>query len=249
MNFDEALKIIDDKDYTHVRVIDTGNRRVMDVEKDSGVKTAEELRQYQSHLQSFGRVTFIVANADIVKQKWQNAYHWPVTFAGMASSSVNNSPMVTTSIPGMISANEALLQAQIAELKLKAEWERKLDELKKELEPKKGHQIDQFLKFLPLLPLVIDLKPEKVEQLNSLGALYAAMNGNAPQPQMQGMAGIQELKVQSTPEEEKLIDEIDDGIVALSEKVKLESIRDFIQALNAKPELLQTLTQLAQNFK
>lgn len=259
MNFEEAITLIEEQNILHVKVQDFNKNRILTIGESTPIEVQKKLESYKNALSAYGKVTFICATEKIYNSSWRDAAHWSVTFSGMNMQQQQPLQGINTGlIPnGYVSQTEATLRAEFEALKMRMDYDKKVLELESKI-GKKVDTPDQFLKYLPMLGFFMDIDPKKLEAVTSLGNLVSAMNGTAQAPpvqqqQGQGMNGMGSLKdnpeIVSTPEEEAILDDIEEQIVGLSGKVQLTSIRDFMKVLNEKPELITTLEALMENFK
>jgi len=244
MIFKDAIQLIQDGNYTNIKVTDTNGKRVLDVEGETSQSLIEKLQAYKQQLCSFGRVNFMVATDAIKKANWKDAYVWPVTFGGEMQS---NSPALFSPGQGFVSEREAMLMGELSGLRKEVEWNKRFDEINKKLDEKNSDEFSKFLPLLPMLGLFVDIKPEKMQAMAALSQMAGAMT------QKPGMAGLiptdSKTVVKGTDEEVKCIKSINDNLEKLSEKVPVDKIDEFIKTLNEKPEFLTMLMQMASNYK
>lgn len=244
MTFEDAIKLIQDAKITHLKVLDTDGKKLMELNADSADSVIAQLEGYKNIMASNGRVKFVAANDSIYNQKWRDAYTWTIVFS-TTTPTVISAPSGIGGIPtGYVSQNEASLMAKLEALTMQINFDKKFSELEKKLDLNKG---DDFEKYLPFAGLLMDIDPKKLETMTALAGMQAAMNGK----NQQGLAGLQEKKdlVQTTVEEKEQIMVINNELEKLSEKVAVSKIAEFIKALNDKPQFLDTLIAMSQAHK
>ncbi len=253
MTFEQAIDLIEVQKILYVKVVDFNKNRILALEAATPGELQEQLRQYKDAIMHYGKVTFICADEKSHRANWRDALQWQVTFIGTVPTQNNLGIGAMHTMPGMMTPEVYMLKTQLIELQQRVEWEKKFDELKRSLEGKgnnKKGQFDDIQKLIPLLPLFMQIDPAKMEQITALGALSGVMNN--PTPPVQQTAGMGSLKdnpqLETTPEEEKMLDDIEQGLVDLTGKVELTSIKNFIDTLNADPTLIKKLEALIATF-
>lgn len=244
MTFEDAIKLIRDGKFTHLKIVDTDNKKLMDLHSDNSEDLISQLESYKSILQANGRLKFLAATDTIFKQNWKDCFTWNIVFTNSAPAT-NTAQNSIGGIPsGYVSANEANLLAELKALQMQRDFDNKLAEINKKLDEKESAG---FEKYLPMLGLFADIKPEKLNTMMALSGMQAAMNGN----NVQGLAGLQEKKaeVQTTVEEKELINSINQEMGKLSEKIELSKINEFVKTLNNKPEFFNVLMSMAAAHK
>ena len=245
MKFEQALKLIEEQDILFVKIEDFNKKRLLALDAKTAPQLVIKLNQYKDSLASYGKVIFICADEKIKNSSWRDALHWQVSVSDIAPQS--NLPLPGQGVvpPGYISANEATLQAQIAGLTMQMNFQKQMADLEKRV-TKPASSADEIFKFMPMLGLFMDIDQKKIEQMMGLASLSGAMNGNNTTQSNAGIAGLNEKKkesatVETTPEEEAVLDKIDDEIIELTGKIPMEDVLVFIKKLNEKPELAKTL--------
>lgn len=248
MTFNDALQLIDDGNkYKYLRVFDTEGKRLLDLDADNNLLLREKLATYRTILSTYGKVKIQVATESIYKQNWKDAFSWNVTFNEVATQTPQlNVPTLNGPPAGFISNNEALLMAQIAGLNKQMEFDREMQKLRAEISASKNNG-GSFEKYLPMLGMFMDLDENKIKNM----MLLSSMNGGGFQQHHGGINGPpqQTNSVAGTDEEKQTIENINKQLELLAEKVHAKSIEQFLVVLNQKPEFLNTLIQMAQNFK
>lgn len=244
MNLQDAITLIGDRKVLHLKVVDTDGKRVMDLDGSNSDDLIAQLQQYENILKSYGRLKFVAGTEAILKQNWKDAYCWNIVFSGATPQSPTPIPLLGAVPPGYISAREAELLAQVKELGLKAEYDKRFADLEKNLEKKlEDRSDDGFMKYMPMAGLFMDLDEKKVSNMMALAGLQNAMSGKP------GLAGPPAPTTHTTVEEAELIQNINKEMEQLSTKVDVKNIYEFLKVLNEKPEFLTSLTQMAANFK
>lgn len=247
MTFNDAIELMQDGKYTHLKVIDTDGKRVLDLDAETNTSLIEKLKPYRNILQTYGKVKFMLATDSIYKQNWKDAYNWTVTFSNDATQQ-HNTPQINSAPPsGYISQNEAALMAQLAGLQKQIELDQKFNELTKRLDQNTNKKSDGFEKYLPMLGLFADIDENKMRNI----MLLSSMQNATAAPSINGLPTQQpnQNTVAGTNDEQKTVAEINKQMELLSEKVSLNAILQFLTVLNQKPQFLETLTQMAANFK
>lgn len=249
MTFEQAITAIEDQEILHLRVEDFNKKRILSLAAETPPQLSLKLKEYKESLSGYGKVTFVCATEKCYNSSWRDALHWQVTFSGV-SVQQNLLPNNTPHIPqGYVSATEALLQSKLAELTLKAEFEKRFAELEKKANAKPS-AADEIFKFMPLAGLFFDIDQTKMQQMLGLAQLSTAMNN--PSANVNGMAGLgekvqQSATVEATEAENETLDKIENQLVELTSKVSMDDILFLISKLNEKPELVATLKALAPN--
>jgi hypothetical protein len=243
MKFEQALKLIEEQNILFVKVEDFNKKRLVNLEASTAPQLVVKLTQYRDSLSGYGKVIFICADEKIKNSSWRDAYNWQVTVSDIAPQINLNASHSGIVPPGYVSALEASLQAQLGEMKVKAELNQRMADLEAKLS-KPASSADEIFKFFPMLGLFMDIDEKKITQMMGLAQLSTAMNN--PTPVNTGVNGLQEktvgaTKVETTKEEEEMLDKIEDSIVSLTGKVPMEDILLLINKLNEKPELAKTL--------
>lgn len=248
MTFNDALRLIDDGNkYRYLRVFDTEGKRILDLDADNNLLLRERLEQYRTILSTYGKVKIQIATESIYKQNWKDAFNWNVTFNESATQTpAINVPTLGGPPAGYVSSNEALLMAQIAGLNKQMEFQLEMQKLRNEMSAMKNGG-GSFDKYLPMLGMFMDLDETKIKNM----MLLSSMNGGGfSQQHNTGINGPpQQNSVAGTDEEKQTIENINKQLELLAEKVHAKSIEQFLVVLNQKPEFLNTLIQMAQNFK
>lgn len=243
MTFDDAIKLMEDGKYTHLKVVDTDGRRVLDLEGETNTTLIEKLKPYQNILSSYGKVKFILATDSIFKQNWKDAYNWTVTFTGANATPQINTQQMGGFGSGMVSQSEALLMAQLAGMQKQLEFNEKFAELNRKIDATKNNS--PYDKYLPLLGMFTDIDEQKLKNMMLLSSISG---GGQNFQQINGLNDATKHVV-GTDEEKKLVEEVEKELEKLTEKVHISSIHEFLKALNDNPTFLDTLTQMAKNFK
>jgi len=243
MTFEDTIKLIPDLKIHHVKIVDTAGKKVMELNGESPENLLTQLEGYRSILSTSGRLKFIAANESMFKQNFKDAYNWDVVFTA-ASHSNNSTPTTLTHAPsGYVSSNEANLLAELKALQMQRDFDLKLVELNKKIDDKGS---DGFDKYLPMLGMIVDIDDKKMKNMMALGALQSSMNGSPAT----GLAGLEKKPhVQTTVEEKELINNLNDEMGKLAQKVDLSAIVEFVKTLNDKPEFLTLLLQMAKTHK
>jgi hypothetical protein len=249
MNFEQALTLIEEQAIVHV-VVETFNKdRVLTVSEETPPQVAEKLRGYKDFISPLSKVIFVAATKSQRDANLKGAAKWQVMTNDLPIVSHTGTPTHT----GYISPKENDLQMQLLKLQNDVALNKRIDELEKKYEGKKGNEMGDWMKMLPLLGLVLEIKPDKLQAINALSGLVNGMNGNIQQPAINGISGPENnnngATVEMTEAEEKQWDAVDEGIVELSKKVPVEKIQMFLDTLNKKPEFLDTLITLSQTHK
>lgn len=247
MNFEQACKLIEEQEITHLKIEDFNKKRLLSLSDETAPQLIVKLQAFQDALSGYGKVIFICADDKCYRSSWRDALHWQVTISNInpiASPGANLTP--NNAIPhGYVSASEAMLQAKIAELTLQMNFEKRFAELEKK-NGVKPSTADELLKYMPMLGLVMDIDEKKLTQMMGLASLQNTMqSGNGTQ--QNGIAGlgdkIQETKltVETTEAENQTLDKIENSLVELTTKVPMDDILLLIDTLNKKPQLVNTL--------
>lgn len=245
MKFEQALKLIEEQDILFVKIEDFNKKRLLALDAKTAPQLVIKLNQYKDSLASYGKVIFICADEKIKNSSWRDALHWQVSVSDIAPQSNLPLPGVGVVPPGFVSATEATLQAQLAGLKMQMDFQKQMADLEKRV-TKPASSADEIFKFMPMLGLFMDIDQKKIDQMMGLASLSSAMNNGTTQSNA-GISGLKEKKqeatatVETTPEEEAVLDKIDDEIIELTGKIPMEDILAFIKKLNEKPELAKTL--------
>lgn len=246
MKFEQALKLIEEQDILFVKIEDFNKKRLLALDAKTAPQLVIKLNQYKDSLASYGKVIFICADEKIKNSSWRDALHWQVSVSDIAPQSNLPLPGVGVVPPGFVSATEATLQAQLAGLKMQMDFQKQMADLEKRV-TKPASSADEIFKFMPMLGLFMDIDEKKMTQMMGLAHLSSAMNGSPTTTNANGIAGLKEKKsettttVEATPEEEAMLDKIDDEIIELTGKIPMEDVLAFIKKLNEKPELAKTL--------
>lgn len=244
MKFEQALKLIEEQDILFVKVEDFNKKRLLSLDAKTAPQLVIKLNQYRDTLASYGKVIFVCADEKIKNSSWRDALHWQVSVSDIQPQL--NLPVHSGGAPaGYVSATEAALQAKLAELNLEMKLNKQMAELEKRVS-KPASMADDAMKFMPMLGLLMDIDEKKMTQMMGLAHLSNAMNGTGTNANT-GIAGLADKKnetsatVETTPEEEAVLDKIDDEIISLTGKIPMEDVLAFIKKLNEKPELAATL--------
>lgn len=243
MKFEQALKLIEEQDILFVKVEDFNKKRLLALDAKTAPQLVIKLNQYRDTLASYGKVIFVCADEKIKNSSWRDALHWQVSVSDIQPQL--NLPDSGNKVPsGYVSASEAALQAKLAEMNLKFELSKQMAELEKRV-TKPASSADEIFKFMPMLGLFMDIDEKKMTQMMGLAQLSSAMNGSGTAAST-GISGLKEktqeaATVETTPEEEAVLDKIDDEIISLTGKIPMEDVLAFIKKLNEKPELAKTL--------
>lgn len=265
MNFEQAIKTMRELNAPHVKVIDISGKRIIDFTDEPNVEaTIIKLNDFISTLRTFGRVNFIVATDSIKKQNWKDAYHWQVTFDGIAATPQNNNANNNNfRVPaGYISEREAILTAQLEALKLQMNFQKQIDELTTKLAtPKKEPGFEKYLPMLALIP-GFELTEDKIMnmmRLSQMGNMMQPMTiptQQTQQPQQtNAMAGLPSGKdangnaIELTEEEKKQVEELNNNIDALSEKVDMQTLINITKAFNEDPQKIELAKMFLNNNK
>ena len=248
MKFEQALKLIEEQNILFVKVEDFNKKRLVNLDATTAPQLILKLQQYRDSLSGYGKVIFICADEKIKNSSWRDAYNWQVTVSDIAPQT--NLPLTGHGLvpPGYVSSLEATLTAELAALKLQTTFQKQMHDLEAKF-TKPASAADDVFKFMPLLGLFMDIDEKKMTQMMGLAHLSSAMNGTpANTTQQTGINGLQEKKeaatgttVETTKEEEEMLDKIENSIVELTGKVPMADILAFIEKLNQKPELAATL--------
>ena len=251
MKFKEALKIIEEENLNHIQVNDIAGKRLYDLSAANGAEASQKLQDKENVLSEFGRVSFRLANDKIKAASWRDAYQWPVTFHNSNgdpkpvqenNNRIGNIPM------GYISQGEADLKAQLLGLQTQIEYDKKFVELEKKINDSKTKEsaIERiFDKYFPMLGMVFDVDKDKLNNMY----LLSQMGNAVKNPQTIAGPDKNVLQVQTDQTEAELEKGIQTNLENLAAKVGYPAILNFLQVLNDKPEFLQTLINMAKNFK
>jgi len=254
MTFQDAIKLIEDGKYNHLKIVDPEGKKIMELNAESSDSLIAQLDSYKQVLSTYGRIKFLAANESIFKQNWKDPFTWNVVFT-------NASPLTPVasigSVPaGYVSANEAALAAQVESLKKQIEMDKRFSDLEQKIKEKDNEGIMQYL---PMLGLAMDLPEKKLNSMLALGQIHGLMNGKTV-PGLAGLGANGAMKteaewrdqvkpvVSGTDEEKKLIVTINTELEELCKKVEMANVAEFLKTLNAKPEFLATLINMAKNF-
>lgn len=247
MTFDQAITLIREGKHLALKIEDADNRRILDLKGTSAEDLISKLEMYRDLLSSYGRIKILAATEAIERQNWKGAYSWIVTFSTTPQTAAGIGAHPAGFPPShYVSANEAMLMAKLEGLQRQVEFDKRFAELTKKLEG--GNTID---KFLPFLPLLVDMPADKINNMMAMAQMQGLQNGTIQPPTgVAGMAGLQEKKseVQTTVQEKNMIDGINDEMGKLSEKVDLSVILETIKKLNEKAEVRDMFFQMAKNF-
>lgn len=248
MNFTEAIKLIEEENYPHVRIYDINGKPIFDVSENSGTAAAAKLKDKESILASFGRVNFQLATDKIKLQNWKSAYTWPIIFTATAAAAElkpANQMQGLGNNPNYVSKHEADLMSKISGLEMQRDYDKKLAELEKRIDSSKKEE--GLEKYLPMLGLFMDIDESKILKSLQLSQLMGAVNG---QTVSTGIAGQNnKTSVLTTEAEAKMHEAIENNINELATKVEMANILLFLETLNKKPELLDTLIKMAAAYK
>lgn len=246
MTFDNALKLMADQSITHVRVMDTNNKRVLDIDGGSVEDAVQKITEHKAILSTYGRVNFLCATDSIRKQNWKDAYSWAVTFTGSNEQAPKHDPGIGRIPSGFVSQNEAMLMAQLQALTIQMDYTKKMSELEAKFtlaQPKN----EGFEKYIPMMGMFMDIDQTKMQNMMMLMQMQTAMNGKQPA----GISGLftpentaAPAQLQTTDDEKKLLEDINNNMEALSEKVSLDKINQLLKLLADKPEY----ADMALNF-
>lgn len=238
MTFDEAIEIIKDKELLHVKVIDSKGSKVMEFcDEQSAENTIAQLNRFKNVFSAYGALTFVCANDSIKKQNFKDAFKWLVTFS---NTSVQPHVNVSGNVPsGYISQNEANLMAQLQALTTQMKFDAEMQKLREEM--KEGKKDNGFMQYAPMLGLVMDLPPEKMQLLMAMGASHNTMHHHAPS--INGLP-TNEPTMAGTEQEKKLENSISGNVEKIAEKIGLEKVDELLKYLNDNPHMLD----VAVNF-
>lgn len=247
MIFEDTFKLIEDQKILHVKILDSQGKRIYDIEEVSPTNVIDRLKEMKSVLSTYGKVNFKLATDAIYKQNWKSCFEWPVTFGGIA---VNPNPInngIGFNIPeGYIPAQQALLLGELNSLKAKYDLEMRLKEMEYKISD--ANKPQGMEKYLPMLGMILDIDPTKMQNVMTLASMQSAMYGGAmPSSQINGMerkGNTVELK--GTEEEKKLMQSITDEMDKLSNKVELQNIDKVLKALNNDPKLMDMAIMIAK---
>lgn len=249
MTYEHILKLIEEHKIIAVKIDDYKGKLILRFDEQTPAQLIHKLTMYQDTLTGYGRVVIQAADENSTKKLWRDSFTWEVEFWSMGNNNKSQAPTHFIQ-PGMISAAEAELKLELAQLKQEHAFEKRMNELESKMS-KKGDDGD-LMKYLPLMGLLFKIPEDKLAQMGTLSQVSAALSGKQ-NTQGTGVNGIGSLKenpeLKATPEEEKVYDEIEDEIVNLSGKVELTSIRDFMRSLNSDPALIDKLKILVETFK
>lgn len=231
---DEIINLIRDMNTPYLKIHDGRNNLLYTI--DSGDSGAEEsinkLQKLKDFFTPYGRVNITAATPTMKKQSWANAFKWELDFFNTGNANLPVPQNFNFAQPGMMSIREAELLAENKQLKADQEWNRRFDELNKKIDGAKKE--DQFLKYLPMAGLVLDIDQKRIDAVMKLASLGNAMGGG-----QQGMAGLnntqQQIKttVEGTPEEKiKMVEKL---MSELSSKVEIDKIIVLLTGLNNNP--------------
>lgn len=243
MDFDQALIAVDDQKILAVKINDVNDKLMVYLEDDTSPKLVEKIKTYRAMLLPCVKVKFICADAECIKSSWRGAAHWTVTF----SSTVPTTTPHTNAMPsGFMSTSEALLHAQLAEMKSRYEYDKKLLEFK-EKNAVKPSTADELFKYMPMLGLFMEIDDKKIQQMMGLYQISAGMQGNGTPTQQTGISGPikTHLEKKGTPEEDKAAEDLIEQLDDLADKVPVSDLLILIKKLNEKPELVATLKAMA----
>lgn len=221
-----------------LKIEDFSKNRILDLVNDEDIETTiNELKRFLPTLQSYGRLIVRAANNSEKKRNFSDAYRWTVDFS--QGQVLRQDTAIGTPQRGFISASEATLMAQYEALKLQVSYDRKFDELQRQIDNKNKDDIFSNVdRFLPYAPIFI--KDEKtLEKIMSIASMQGAMNGK--QIQSTGMAGKQEtvMSTEKTEQEvQKDLDTIQANISALIKAVGIEKVLKLTTGIKEKPHMV-----------
>lgn len=245
MNFEQACTLIEEQNILHLKVEDFNKKRLLALDADTSPQLVAKLVQYKDSLSGYGKVIFICADERCHRASWRDALNWQVTVSNVQPMNATQQ-IATPGIPsGYISASEAMLQAKLAELNLKLEFEKRLNEFEKKHQTNPS-TADQILKYMPMLGLVMDIDEKKLTQMMGLASLQNTMQGSNQQSGISGLSDkVQENKqgatVETSEAENEKLDHIENSLAELATKVSIDDIALLVDTLNKKPELVKTL--------
>lgn len=243
MKFEQALKLIEEQDILFVKVEDFNKKRLLSLDAKTAPQLVIKLNQYRDTLASYGKVIFVCADEKIKNSSWRDALHWQVSVSDIQPQL--NLPITSGAPAGYVSSSEADLRAKLAELNLEMRLNKQMAELEKRV-IKPASAADDAMKFMPILGLFMDIDEKKITQMMGLASLSNAMNGTGTNTTTPGIAGLPKPKqdgatVEATPEEQAVLDKIDDELEGLLEKIPSADFLALVKKLNEKPELANTL--------
>jgi hypothetical protein len=239
ISFDNVIKLIEEQDLKHIKVIDATGKKLYQLETAHQVgETIQNLKEKKEMFAMYGRVNFICADDAIKRGNWTNAFHYMVMFPGGEIQAQNNQMQMGAIPKGYVSAGEAELRAELNALKIGIEFQKKFDELNRKLEEKeKKNDSEDFSKYLPMI-----------------GAVAKILKGGSLTDAMQGMAGIETQQKptltkmsEQTLSIEKQVEQVNIVITELGNKIGLEKLHILVKTLNDKPELADGLINLINN--
>jgi hypothetical protein len=243
MQYNDAIRLMKDMDALHVKVVDTGGKRVYECLDELSVEnTIAKLNAFLPTLKSYGKVNFIAATEGIKKQNFKDAYHWPVTFDGSTDTNVQTSQNNSTQgvKQGYVSAKEAELMASIERLTLMNTYDKKLADLEAKISGKPEDRIEKMIsKYLPILGAFVKIDDEKINNMMRIAQIQGMQA-----PQQNAIAGLNiqqnpKPQIQATAEEQKIVAEIITEMDKLEQKVSVDKILLLLKGLNEKPEFAE----------
>jgi hypothetical protein len=245
MTFEEVKNCIRQLNVVSVKITDTNGKKIMEfLDELSPENLISKLENFSPTLQTYGRVTFIAANATQYKQNWKDCYQWPVIFSGIMPHLNTAATNPEQANIGFVSKDHAALMATVATLQLQMEFTKQIAELKAQIlnaggKEEKWERIAD--KYFPIASAMMGIKmePDQIDNMMKMYQLQAAMSGKVPMMQQnpqQGMAGIQSTPtLQQTQEEQETEKKIVEQLTMLSQKTTDQKILALIQGLNNNP--------------